>query len=157
MSSLISVLMFSLFSVSIFPALPGESAGGPLGGRSKIFWATIHMLCLYHLTWSFLGLCIQSQIFLFPLSYTRRKSELDAELKLSPRITFALIAVLTSCLTPWQTPLSHIRLFKVYPQRLVVFSGLSASPISFTLSRLTSETQLISFRCLSLSPTARIC
>lgn len=40
---------------------------------------------------------------------------------------------------------------------IVLLSVLSASPISLPLSCSTSETQLISFQCLSVSPTALIC
>lgn len=39
----------------------------PCTGVNELFWTAIYLFCLHHLTWSFLGLCIQSQILLFPL------------------------------------------------------------------------------------------
>lgn len=149
--------MSSLILTGSFQPCPVSQLEFSWARASELFWTAIHLFCLHHLTRAFLGLCIRSQILSFPLQYIRLKSELYAELNLLPRVTFALVTVLTSCLTPWQTPLPHIRFFKGYLQRLFLLSVLSALPISLPLSCLTSETQLISFQCLSVSPTALIC
>lgn len=78
---------------------------------SELFWTAIHLFCLHHPTWSFLGFAFKVKSCYFPY---RPKSELYTELNLLPRVTFTLITVLTSCLMPWETPLSHVCLFKGY-------------------------------------------
>lgn len=148
-SALPTVEMSSLILVGSFQPCPVSQL--ELSWARELFCTAMHLFYLPQLG----PLHSKSNLVISPIAY-QTKAALYAELSLLPRVTFALIAVLTSCLTPWQPPRSHIRLFRVYLQRLFLLSVLSASPISLPLSCSTSETQLISFRCLSVSPAALI-